>query len=261
MICPKCHAEYVAGAEECRDCLVPLVKVLPAEEAQLRSPRSALAGADRALAICAFVVGAVFLLSLLLYLAVKVGVTSPDVYSSPIVRLGFAALGYLLGPALAWTALTARRVAPSRAGRAVLGAAAVAGLVAAAFAILPRLAYLAFSAPTSAGWGYTFLSAGDYFAPLIAMALLAAGLLRTRLVPALLAWLLLVPLALWAASYMVQPVLRAVGGLDFVPLSYIIAIAAQAVFWIALGILCLPPRGVSVRQSRLSEAQLTRRSS
>jgi len=73
MVCPECHAEYIAGATECRDCLVPLVVALPAAAPQARTSRSALAGSDRALAVCALAVGAVVLVSLLLSIAVRAG--------------------------------------------------------------------------------------------------------------------------------------------------------------------------------------------
>jgi hypothetical protein len=43
LICPKCHAEYVAGFSQCSDCLVPLVDALPEPK---REPRARHAGVD-----------------------------------------------------------------------------------------------------------------------------------------------------------------------------------------------------------------------
>lgn len=252
MVCPECHAEHIAGATECRDCLVPLVVALPAVAPQARTPRSALAGSDGALAVCALAVGAVVLVSLLLSIAVRAGMISDDAYDSSLVHIAGAAPSILLGPLLAWTALAARHVAPLARGRGLLAAAAVAGLVGAALLISYDLADSALTARAMTGW-WSALLAG-LLAIGAAMVLLAVGLLRARLASAPLAGPLLVSVVLMAVTNLVV-------SNTFGSVLYDVAWGAQGVFWVALGVFCLPRRGVSPGSSGLSSAQLTRRSS
>lgn len=255
MICPECHAEYIAGATECRDCLVPLVVELPAAAAQARSPRSAFAGSNRALAICALAVGTVVLVSLLLSIAFLVGLIADDTYDSALVHFAGVAPSIVLGPLAAWTALAARRAAPSGRGRGLLAAAAVAGLVGAAGLLMSRLVEAALTPHARADWWYWWNAPGfaGYYVVGAAMALLAVGLLRARVVPVLLALLLLASV-----------VFIAVASFEAYTLGLVlseVAWGALGVFWIALGVLCLPRREASAGRPGFTSAQLTRRSS
>lgn len=255
MICPECHSEYVAGATECRDCLVPLVDAPPVGTAQSRAPRSALAGSNRALAVCALAVGAIVVASLLLSIAVRVGIISDDTYDSSLVHLAGVVPFMLFGPLLAWTALAARQVAPSARGRGLLAATAVVGLVGAAFFLTGRLFEAALSPQARMDWWNWWNATGfaGYLIVGIAMSMLAVGLLRAGLVPVRLALLLLGSVVLMAFSNLARYALGSV--------LVDVAWGAQGAFWIALGVFCLPRRGVSAGRSGFTSAQLTRRSS
>jgi hypothetical protein len=241
MICPECQAEYMDGVTECRDCLVPLVDAVSAGAAPPGSRRFALAGYNRVLAVFALAMGAVILTGLLLDIAFLTGLFSEDAYDSTLLQLIKAATPLMLGPISAGTALAARDAAASDSGRGLLMTAARAGLGGVAGLILFFLVRV------------NALGLVAYLAVGAAMVLLAVGFLRARVVPAPLAWLLLASVILMAAT--------SVEAFTLGTVLTEVAAGALGLFWIALGVFCMPRREASAGRSGLTSTQLPRRSS
>jgi hypothetical protein len=241
MVCPECRAEHMDGATECRDCLVPLVDALPAGAPPPRARRFALAGYSRILAVLALAMGAIVLTGLLLDIAFLTGHFSEDAYDSALMHLIEAGTFLMLGPISAGTALAARDAAPSDRGRGLLRAAAYTGLVGAAGLIVFFLV------------GVNALGSVASLAVAAAMVLLAVGFLRARVVPALLAWLLLASVVLMAGPSVEAYTLGMV--------LFVVAEGALGLFWITLGVFCMPRRNASVGRSGSPSTLLTRRSS